>query len=83
MKSVSHDLEAREDHTLADRLSSAFTLFAALVAGAFCVTAAMYGIGWLWLTPEFERSHLAMQNEGAALAAMLDQETSLRQSSGD
>ena len=64
--------------TLAQQLSGAFIAFGALVAGAFLVTAVIYGIAWGWLTPEFQRSHLAMQDESAAHSAMLDEEDGLR-----
>jgi diguanylate cyclase (GGDEF)-like protein len=69
---------AAQDRSLARQLSGAFTLFGALVAGAFLVTAVGYGIGWAWLTPEFERSRLAVRAESAAYAAMLDEENGLR-----
>jgi diguanylate cyclase (GGDEF)-like protein len=69
---------ASQKRTLAEQLSGAFVVFGALVAGAFFVTAVAYAIGWKWLTPEFQRSHLAMQDESAAHSAMLDQEDGLR-----
>jgi diguanylate cyclase (GGDEF)-like protein len=72
---VSH---ASQKRTLAEQLSGAFVVFGALVASAFFVTAVTYAICWQWLTPEFQRSHLAMQDEGAAHSAMLDQEDGLR-----
>src|ERR1700730_8498548 len=69
---------APQARTLAQRLSGAFMLFGALVAVAFFVTALSYGVGWAWLTPEFERSRLAITTESAAHAAMLDEENGLR-----
>ena len=41
-------------------------------------TVMMYGVSWLWLEPEFERSRLAVAAEHAAHAAMLDEENGLR-----
>jgi diguanylate cyclase (GGDEF)-like protein len=67
-----------QDRSLAQQLSRAFTLFGALVAAAFFVTALMYCVDWVWLTPEVERSRLAMRAESAADAAMLDEENGLR-----
>jgi diguanylate cyclase (GGDEF)-like protein len=67
-----------QDRSLAQQLSGAFTLFGALVASAFFVTALTYGIGWAWLAPESERSRLAARAESSAYAAMLDEENGLR-----
>lgn len=67
-----------QDRTLAQQLSGAFMLFGALVAVAFFLTALAYGVGRVWLTPEFERSRLAASTESAAYAAMLDEENGLR-----
>jgi diguanylate cyclase (GGDEF)-like protein len=67
-----------QKRTLAEQLSGAFVVFGALVASAFFVTAVTYAICWMWLTPEFQRSHLAMQNESAAHSAMLNEEDGLR-----
>jgi CHASE3 domain sensor protein len=66
------------NRTLAQQLSRAFVLFGSLVAAGFCLVAAMYGVRWAWLTPEFERSRLAVTSENAAYIAMLDKETGLR-----
>jgi diguanylate cyclase (GGDEF)-like protein len=64
--------------TLAQQLSGAFVVFGGLVAAGFVMTAVMYGVGWQWSAPELERSRLAVQAEGAAFLAMLDQENGLR-----
>ncbi|HEY5240292.1 MAG TPA: CHASE3 domain-containing protein, partial [Polyangiaceae bacterium] len=66
------------DRSLAQQLSSAFTLFGALVAVGFVATALAYGACWGWLTPELEQSRLAIQAESASEAAMIDQENGLR-----
>ena len=66
------------ERTLAQQLSGAFVVFGALVGAAFLITAAAYGIGWAWLTPELERSRLAERAESASQEAMIDQETGLR-----
>ena len=63
---------------LAQQLSGAFIALGALVAVAFFVTAVTYAICWVWLTPEFQRSQLAVQNESTAHSAMLDQEDGAR-----
>jgi hypothetical protein len=68
----------RTGTSLAHQLSRAFTLFGALVAAGFFITALAYGICQIWLTPEFERSRLAIRAEGAAYAAMIDEENGLR-----
>jgi diguanylate cyclase (GGDEF)-like protein len=52
--------------------------FGALVAAAFFLTALSYGVAWYWLTPELERSRLAVRAEIMAHTAMLDQENGLR-----
>jgi diguanylate cyclase (GGDEF)-like protein len=67
-----------QHRTLAQQLSGAFVLLAALVAAAFFVTAMAYGIGWAWLTPEFERSRQAEKAEASSCAAMFDEESALR-----
>jgi diguanylate cyclase (GGDEF)-like protein len=67
-----------EDRTLAERLSSAFVVFAALVVAAFLMTTLTYGVGRVWLTPELERSRHAERAASAAFAAMLDEENGLR-----
>jgi diguanylate cyclase (GGDEF)-like protein len=64
--------------TLAEQLSGAFVFFGSLVAVAFVITAIAYGVGWTWLTPELERSRVAVGTESAIHAAMLDQESGLR-----
>ena len=75
MSTVSKD---REKSTLARQISSTFVVFAALVCSAGLVTAALYSIGWFWQSPELESSRVAMRDEAAAYAAMLDQENGLR-----
>jgi CHASE3 domain sensor protein len=67
-----------QDRTLAQQLSGAFVVFGAIVVGAILVTALVYGISRIWLTPEFERSRLAERAESAAHEAMLDEETGIR-----
>jgi hypothetical protein len=37
-----------------------------------------YGVGWAWLTPDFEQSRLAVETASAAHAAMLHEENGLR-----
>lgn len=69
---------AFQDRTLAQQLSGAFVLFGTIVAAAFLVAALAYALSWEWLTPELERSRLAVRAESAASAAMLDEETGLR-----
>lgn len=64
--------------TLAEQLSGAFLLLAALVAAAFVVTALAYGVGWAWLTPELERSRQAEKAEAASSAAMFDEDNAVR-----
>lgn len=64
--------------SLVQQLSRAFTVFGALVAAAFVVTAVVYGVGRVWLTPDVERSRLAASAESAASAAMIDEENGLR-----
>jgi diguanylate cyclase (GGDEF)-like protein len=64
--------------TLAEQLSGAFVFFGSLVAVAFVITALLYGIAWMWLTPELERSRVAVRTESEIHAAMLDQESGLR-----
>jgi hypothetical protein len=64
--------------TLAEQLSGAFVFFGSLVAVAFVITALSYGIGRMWLTPELERSQLAVRTESRVHAAMLDEESGLR-----
>jgi diguanylate cyclase (GGDEF)-like protein len=67
-----------QDRSLAQQLSRAFVLFGALVAVAFLLTALAYAATGAWLTPEFERSRLAVRAESAAYAAMIDEENGLR-----
>jgi len=67
-----------ENSTLARQISGAFTVFAVIVAAAGLITSVLYGVSWLWQSPELESSHLAMHDEEAAHAAMLDQEVGLR-----
>lgn len=71
-------IHGNQDRTLAQQLSGAFVGFGAIVAGAFCMTALAYGVSWAWLTPEYERSRLAVRAELTAYTAMLDEETGLR-----
>ena len=59
-----------QDRTLAQQLSGAFVVFGAIVAGAFFVTALVYGVG--------QGGYVAEKAEGAAYAAMLDEENGLR-----
>jgi diguanylate cyclase (GGDEF)-like protein len=66
------------DRSLALQLSGAFALLGGLVAAASLMTALAYGVSWGWLTPELERSSLAVRAESAAYAAMLDEENGLR-----
>ena len=67
-----------QERTLAQQLSGAFVVLGVLVGAAFLVTAAAYGIGWAWLTPELERSRQAERAESASQAAMIDEESGLR-----
>ena len=69
-----------QPRTLAERLSGAFIVLGALVAGAFLLTALAYGVGAIWLTPELERSRQAEKAEAAAYVAMLDEAHALRDS---
>jgi diguanylate cyclase (GGDEF)-like protein len=66
------------DRTLAQQLSKAFTLFGALVAAGFFLTAIAYAISWAYLTPEAARCRLAVRAETEANAAMIDEENGLR-----
>jgi diguanylate cyclase (GGDEF)-like protein len=66
------------DRSLAQQLSRVFSLFSALVAGGFCLTALSYAATSFWVTPEFDRSRLALSAESDALAGMIDQENGLR-----
>jgi diguanylate cyclase (GGDEF)-like protein len=63
---------------LAQQLSRVFSIFGALVAVGFSLTALMYGISYFCLTPEFDRSRIALSAESDALASMIDEETGLR-----
>jgi diguanylate cyclase (GGDEF)-like protein len=67
-----------QTRTLAQQLGGAFALFGALVAAAFLCTALMYGVSLAWLNPETEQAQSAARAEGAANAAMLDEENGLR-----
>ena len=67
-----------QQRTLAAKLSGAFVVLGALVAGAFLSTALSYGIESTWLTPELERSRQAQKAEASSYAAMLDEERALR-----
>src|SRR5580692_9217698 len=67
-----------QDRALAQQLSRAFILFGALVAAAFLITALGFGATSAWLTPEFDRSRLAVKAESDAYAAMIDEENGLR-----
>jgi diguanylate cyclase (GGDEF)-like protein len=75
---VDPGMKTPQDRTLAEQLSRAFGVFAGLVAVGFGVTALGYLVSWVWLTPEYKRSRLAVNAESAAYSAMLDQETGLR-----
>ncbi|MDP9037191.1 MAG: diguanylate cyclase [Myxococcota bacterium] len=66
------------DRTLAQQLGGTFALFGLIVAAGFVVQSLAYGISHVWLTPEFERSRLAVGAEGDAFAAMVDEENGLR-----
>jgi diguanylate cyclase (GGDEF)-like protein len=66
------------DRSLAQQLSRVFSIFSALVAGGFCLTALSYAATSFWVTPEFDRSRLALSAESDALAGMIDQENGLR-----
>ena len=68
----------RRDRTLAQQLSAAFVSFGAILAGAALATAVSYGMGRVWLTPEFEASRLAVIAEVAAYTAMIDEENGVR-----
>jgi diguanylate cyclase (GGDEF)-like protein len=67
-------LHTSHDRSLAQQLSGAFALFSVLVAAGFFVTAAAYVACWAWLTTAVDQSRLAARAEGAALAAMIDEE---------
>jgi diguanylate cyclase (GGDEF)-like protein len=67
-----------QSHTLAQQLSGAFILFGRLGVAAFLLTAFAYASTWLWVTPDRERTQLAMVAESAAHVAMLDEEVGLR-----
>jgi len=67
-----------QHRTLAQQLSGAFVVLGGLVAAAFIVTALAYGIGWAWLTPELQRSRQAEKAEATSYAAMLDEDSALR-----
>jgi diguanylate cyclase (GGDEF)-like protein len=67
-----------QDRTLAQQLSRAFSLFGALVAVGFVLTALAYAVSLFWLTPEFDRTRLALAAESNAFAAMVDEENGLR-----
>ncbi len=66
------------DGSLADQLSGAFIGFGAIVGAAAVITAASYAVSWAWLTPAFEHSQRAVQDEAASYSSMLEQEDSLR-----
>jgi CHASE3 domain sensor protein len=72
MKPISHNL------TLAQQLRRTFAALGALVAVALTVVALTYAVSAWWLTPELERSRLAIKAASAAHAAILDQENGLR-----
>jgi diguanylate cyclase (GGDEF)-like protein len=67
-----------KDLSLAQQLSRVFSIFGALVAGGFCLTAFAYAASYFWVTPQFDRSRLALSAESDALAAMIDEENGLR-----
>lgn len=66
------------DRTLAQQLSGTFIVFGALVAAGFLIVVVTYVANTAWLTPEAERSRLAVRAASAAYGAMLDQENGLR-----
>jgi diguanylate cyclase (GGDEF)-like protein len=72
MASVPHD------RSLAQQLSEVFSLFGVLVAAGFILTATAYAVSLLVMTPEFDRSRLALAAEGEAATAMLDEANGLR-----
>jgi diguanylate cyclase (GGDEF)-like protein len=67
-----------QDLSLAQQIGRAFWLFGGVLALLLAVTSLAYVAGWVWIAPELDRSALASRAEGAALAAMLEQEDSLR-----
>jgi len=67
-----------QDRSLAQQLSRVFSIFSALVAAGFCLTALAYATTSFWVTPDFDRGRVALSAEGDALAAMTDEETGLR-----
>jgi diguanylate cyclase (GGDEF)-like protein len=67
-----------QDRSLAQQLSRVFSILGALVAAGFSLTALAYGASCFWLTPEFDKSQLAVSAERDALASMIDEETGLR-----
>jgi diguanylate cyclase (GGDEF)-like protein len=75
MSTASRD---REKSTLARQISGAFAMFATIVAAAGVATAVLYAISWFWQSPRLERSHLAMRDQAAAYAGMLDQVNAIR-----
>jgi diguanylate cyclase (GGDEF)-like protein len=66
------------DRTLAQQLSGTFIVFGALVGVGFLIVSLTYVGSTAWLTPESERSRLAVRAESAAYSAMLDAENGLR-----
>jgi diguanylate cyclase (GGDEF)-like protein len=55
-----------------------FSIFGALVACGFFLTAMAYGVSSFWLAPKLDRSALALSAESDSLAAMIDEENGLR-----
>ena len=69
---------SNQDRSLAQRLSGAFIVFGALVVAAFLMTAAAFGVGSVWLTPELRQSRQAEKAESSSHAAILEAENGLR-----
>jgi diguanylate cyclase (GGDEF)-like protein len=66
-----------QDRSLAELLRRAFTLFGAIVVGAFATTLLAYALSWGWITPELNRGRVTAKAEQAAYAAMLDEENGI------
>ncbi|MDB4986647.1 MAG: domain/GAF domain/GGDEF domain protein [Myxococcaceae bacterium] len=67
--------EVREDESLARQLSRAFRIFAGLAAGALLIMVVTYGASWAWLTPEYERSRIALVEQAKSYARILDEQS--------
>jgi diguanylate cyclase (GGDEF)-like protein len=64
--------------SLARQLSRSSAVLAAIVTSAATVTALSFGVSSAWMTPEFERTRLAVISESVAFGAMVNEETALR-----